>query len=429
MTERRRPAAEALVPDRPPELAEWLVVMAVVLLPLEQALPTVGGVSAIVVLLGLAGLSCLAAEPAVLARSVTRPVFLAGYALVLVGLISETFRLVPGNEYAFRTLQFVTGAAIVAAVVRSPRQFGLFRASLTAMGTWLAVYLLLTKYSVIAGAQVTGFSDASRLRADTFEGASLDNNVNALSFLAAVGAVTTLAWAVEAAGQDRSWMLSGLAAMQFLACTLALSRDGVALAVVGAACVLFRSQGRRIRRIGVAALLGLVTFLLVPGAALARFQLDPVSADGKRDARSVIWQASIDHWHEYVWTGVGENAFKTWWGASRGFSREGLILGAHNAYLQVTIYWGVLGLAALLLMILMLWRERARIVGVLDSPAATIATAWVVLVTLRLAFTHTLYDKSIAVLVGGVVGLSSMAARDRVASASVSADVSQRTMS
>jgi O-antigen ligase len=154
-----------------------------------------------------------------------------------------------------------------------------------------------------------------------------------------------------------------------------------------------------------AAAIGAALFLLVPSAFLARLSFDPVSSSGKRDARTVVWDASMNSLSEYFWRGVGEHAFATSWGPSHGFARDGVVLGAHNAYVQITIFWGVAGLMALLTMLILVWRARGAIARRINS-AANLATVWVVLLALRLSFTHSLYDKSFAVLIGTIVGLA-----------------------
>jgi hypothetical protein len=77
------------------------------------------------------------------------------------------------------------------------------------------------------------------------------------------------------------------------------------------------------------------------------------------------------------------------------------MLGAHNAFFQVTIWWGVTGLAALCYAI---WR-LARLVPPLRStdPYEIALVALSLTLFLRLFVTHVIYAKSFSIGIGLLV--------------------------
>jgi hypothetical protein len=66
-------------------------------------------------------------------------------------------------------------------------------------------------------------------------------------------------------------------------------------------------------------------------------------------ARTKVYQAAWDHLPEYGLTGVGAGNFweGPWGKQSKYFFKHG-VLGAHNCFIQITIYWGLPGLLSLL---------------------------------------------------------------------------------
>lgn len=386
-----------------------MVGMCLVLVPLDQRLPTAGGFSTLSIVIALIGYLAAVSAPAVVLRSLAHRVTLAGFSIVVVAMISESSRVYPSYDLVTRLMLFVFGIAVTAAVVRTARDLRVIQAAVVIMGSWLSFYIVATKFGALSSTQVTGFTQASALRAEVYESGVLDNNLNALAFLAALGAVTTLAWALELRGGRGALPLALLSAMQLLACMLTLSRDGILAGLLGCCFVILRAQGPKLRRITVAVFAGLVVFAIAPSAVLERFQ----GGNAENDARSVIARAAVRNLDEYFWLGVGEYAFNRTWGPSHGFARDGVVLGAHNSFLQVTIFWGILGLGALLLLAWLLLRAGAEFARVAETAQSTLVSAWIWLVLLRLLFTHTLSDKSFAILIGVAVGMSSAALRRR----------------
>ena len=71
--------------------------------------------------------------------------------------------------------------------------------------------------------------------------------------------------------------------------------------------------------------------------------------DGKVEGRALVYGTAIENLPEYGLTGVGAGNFWTAWGLKTAFASRGRVSGTHNAFLQVTLYWGIFGLLALLL--------------------------------------------------------------------------------
>ena len=95
--------------------------------------------------------------------------------------------------------------------------------------------------------------------------------------------------------------------------------------------------------------LGVCLLLWVPQAAFSRLTVPATSPDGTTDARTKVYKAAWVHLPEYGLTGVGAGNFweGPWGKHSEYFKRHG-VLGAHNCFIQITIYWGLPGLLSLL---------------------------------------------------------------------------------
>ena len=80
----------------------------------------------------------------------------------------------------------------------------------------------------------------------------------------------------------------------------------------------------------------------------SRLTVPATRPDGTTDARTKVYQAAWDHLPEYGLTGVGAGNF--WegpWGRQSEYFVRHSVLGAHNCFIQIAIYWGLPGLLSL----------------------------------------------------------------------------------
>jgi O-antigen ligase len=111
-----------------------------------------------------------------------------------------------------------------------------------------------------------------------------------------------------------------------------------------------RASFQRFMQITVVMLgLGVCLLLWVPQAAFSRFTVRPTNPDGTAESRTKVYQAAWHHLPEYWLTGVGAgNFWEGSWGKQSEYFRRHSVLGAHNCFIQITIYWGLPGLLSLI---------------------------------------------------------------------------------
>jgi O-antigen ligase len=138
----------------------------------------------------------------------------------------------------------------------------------------------------------------------------------------------------------------------------------------------------------------------VPEAVFPRmtFSLD------RHEARADLYTAAINHFSEYVLVGVGNGNFYGSWGMSSEFYLRGhhVVVPAHNSFVQVTLYWGLVGFLALLMVIWQAYRCVPKRCGMDSLSLCLLGIA--IGGFLSLFSLPDLYNKSVSVLLGTVVG-------------------------
>jgi hypothetical protein len=142
----------------------------------------------------------------------------------------------------------------------------------------------------------------------------------------------------------------------------------------------------------------------VPDAVFSRLTFSTEPDHGKLEGRARIYTAVIEHLPEYAMTGVGVGNFNGPWGMQTEFFKpsQGIVLGAHNWYFAVTIYWGVGGLLALLAMLYQAYRCLPKRCGV--DPLSLCVLGLAATLFLFTLVQHVLADKSVFLGIGLLVG-------------------------
>jgi hypothetical protein len=110
--------------------------------------------------------------------------------------------------------------------------------------------------------------------------------------------------------------------------------------------------------------LGGCVLALVPKTAFMRMAFPKTYESGGTEGRAAVYMAALRHLPEYIVSGVGAGNFWGPWGRHSDFTWEdGSIHGAHNGLVQVTVYWGVLGLLTFCLMLYLAYRCLPRPYG------------------------------------------------------------------
>jgi hypothetical protein len=344
------------LPRYPTTAIERLLLMAMlVILPLEDMIPTIAGFSITYLLFAVAGILVLIKSPKALARTWLQPVFLAAYILlVLVSLVEFSH---PYADYS-RILQFgqmIVGAMFIASLCRDrPALRACFYGFILA-GVWMSVFLFSTSFSVLRVGQAVNYNEASRLRGQIFEENALEANPNRLSAVAARGVVVALALGLTVGSTRRRILLLGVTGFCLVATFLPMSRGGVVIAFVSGATVML-ACGINARVIVIALVLGMSVLLWVPNAVLQRMTFSMQSSREHTESRARIYRAAVKYLPEYIVTGVGVGNYYGPWGISSTYGGRGGVLGPHNMFIAVTIYWGIPGLLAFLVLIYYAYR-------------------------------------------------------------------------
>ena len=176
-------AARNILPQYPTTRAEqYLLLTAIILMPLEYHIPTVAGMSIMFLVFGAFAAFVIVNRPHILGKIWYHPVFIAAYAFIGLSALLEFSSPLSRYEDILRFGQMVGGAVCVAALCRD-------RSALTAClygyivaALWLSVVLYLTSYGTLSGAVATNFNEASRLRNQTFSDNPLEADLNGMAF-------------------------------------------------------------------------------------------------------------------------------------------------------------------------------------------------------------------------------------------------------
>ena len=401
----RRP----LVQHSTTRMERVLLVALLALLPLQDNFPTILGVSSSWVLFAITAGYIVLYRPAVLARTYTHPVFLASSALIFVGiLIESTHRGIsfgnPTSSYGeiLRIGQMVAGAVLVGALCRDRQALraGIYGYVIAAL--WLSVLLMFIYYGSLRASTANNFAEATQVRATTFAHMPIEANLNTMSFFSAQGFVVALVLFLKSNDRYKRILFLGAGLFCLVAASLPLSRGGIVVAILTGGAILFKHRGKHLRFILAACLIGGVIFLWFPHVVFTRLSFSTAASQGRVEGRARVYTAAIDHFSEYSSWGVGSGNFWQTWGYDHGFNNGTITLGAHNCFFQVTIYWGLLGLAALIGVVwtaylcLPKWYMRDELALCLFGIAISLF--------LWTFFVHTLYAKEFSIGLGLLVG-------------------------
>jgi hypothetical protein len=169
------------------------------------------------------------------------------------------------------------------------------------------------------------------------------------------------------------------------------------------AAVMFASGIRRGRLILTAGVISAAIAIWVPEVVWSRFTFSAETHHGYTMGRARVYTAAVDHLPEYALTGVGAGNFRTAWGRHSSFNLgHSSVSGAHNVFIQVTIYWG---LAALLVLIAVVWQAYRCLPRHCGSDALSLQLLGISVTALIMSLSmHNLYAKDFSLVLGLLVG-------------------------
>jgi|CXWL01.1.fsa_nt_gi hypothetical protein len=400
-------AARYILPQSRTTLGErFLLLIAMLTLPLENYVPTVAGMTISFIMFALLAAYVIVNRSRTLGGIWYHPVFIAAYAFIGVSALLEFSSPLSRYEDIIRFAQLIGGAVCVAVLCRdrSALTVGLYGYIATAL--WVSVVLFSIGYGTLQGMEGDDFDESSKLRNQAYGEKPLGANVNGLSFLCAQGAIVAFALSLSDRVKYLRVPLLGVGAFCLIASFLPMSR-GIAVVSLTCFATIFYAQGFRYgKALVLAAFLGMSVYMVVPDAIWGRMVFSTEVKSGKMESRAQLYTTALDRLPEYIMTGVGAGNYFGRWGIEKGFGRyhNGVTIahGVHNSFLAIAIYWGVLGLSLFLWIIWQVYRLVPLRCGRDELSLALLGI--LVSIGLYLFQIHGFYDKPFAFAVGMMVG-------------------------
>ena len=146
-----------------------LLLLNIVLLPMEEALPNPGGYSFVFFLFAISSIYIVFQRFGSITQVWNHPVFLASYVFILLSLILEGCSPFASYREIIRIAQMYIGAIVIATLCRDTRALRVCIFGYILVGIYLALYLFLSSYGALQGATATDFNEASQVRAEVFQ--------------------------------------------------------------------------------------------------------------------------------------------------------------------------------------------------------------------------------------------------------------------
>ena len=377
-----------------------LLTTTIIMLPLEAHIPPVGGFSSLYfVFIVLAGY-VLVNRGEMFDRIWMHPVFLPGYAFIGITFVLELTSPFPLYESPLRFGLMIAGAILVASLCRDRLAlqacvFGCLGAAL-----WLAVVLFLTSFGALHSAATTDFREASKVRAEVFSNKAVGGNINHMSFTCVQGGVAAFALTLADNSPFRRKLFGAIAVFCLSGSFLTMSRATIAVTSLSCAAILYVCGFKRGKTFLVAGVLGATILLILPNAIWSRMAFQ--TEQGNREARAWLYVTAVEQLPEYVIAGVGAGNFGKQWGWEHGFGGGDVVYSLHNMFLQVMVFWGLLGLIPFVALMWQAYRYFPKGCGrdVLSLSLLGIAVSQLAM----MPFYSDIYSKGLSLALGMIVG-------------------------
>ncbi|WP_413934978.1 O-antigen ligase family protein [Nitrospira sp. BLG_1] len=381
----------------------FLLLVAVTILPLENHIPTVAGMSVSFLIFAALAIYVILNRPRTLGVIWYHPIFIVAYAFIGVSALLEFSSPLSSYETIIRFSQMIVGATCVAVLSRdrSALTAGLYGHIAAAL--WVSVFLFFNSYGTLKGMGAgSNFHEATMIRGEVDAG--FQNNLNRVAFVCIQGAIVAFALVLSGRFNHSRIPLLGISIFCAVATLLTMSRGALVIGLVACIAILYAYGARRYGKVLIlVSILGLSIYPLVPDVVWTRMKFTTEKDEyGKIEGRAFIYTTAINHLPEFFVSGVGSGNYFKKWGFQNGFVRRGSVLGAHNAFLQITIMWGVFGLLMFLWIIWCVYRSIPLRCGRDELSLALLGI--LVSVALYLFVSHVVYDKVYAFAVGMLVG-------------------------
>jgi hypothetical protein len=379
-----------------------LIFLTIVILPLENHFPAIGGASVLFILFGLLALYLFVRHPQAALQVLPHRVFVAAYLFLLVSMIGEFSSPSPMYIDIARFAFMIAGSIVVASLCRDELALRVCCYAYMCAAAWMSVVIFSTFFQSVPNATASGYTEASMIRSNVFGNGPVRADLNTMGFVCVQGAAVSYAFAMAKRESKRLITFLGLAVLFTTASLCTMSRSTIIMILITCGVIALRLGLKHGKSILIAILFVSAVLWATPDLAWVRLGAGvqgAVSEDGKLESRFALYEAAFEHLPEYVLTGVGQGNCLTDWGLKSGFVDCAWV---HNSFLHVTIFWGLPALLAFIVLIYAAYRcipsgwGRDR----LDLAVLGIAVSSF----LYLSFVHNFYDKLFALALGVLAG-------------------------
>lgn len=384
---------------RPTTAAERLLLAAaLVCLPLESAVPTLAGRSLAFLVFALMSVYAMLWRPRTLLRTAQSPIFVAGFGLVLVCGLVETLHGGGGLREVLRLALMFAAGVVVASLCRDRRALGAALVGFVLSGLLMAGSLIGSVTLLSGGTEEEAASRALEgLSRAEVTGLAIPNDLNTMAYVAAQGAIVAFALLIYTRRALGRAALLAAAALCTIGCFLPMSRGGLVILAVGLGVATWTSGAVKVRTLVASLVLMTCVLVAVPYGAFTGLQRTAPGASWTTETRLQLLSASVENLSSM---GVGVERFWGRWGRDHGFFslETGSNVTPHNAFAQLSMYWGV---PALVLALVVTW-QAARAVpwGAAKDPFAVALAALAATQLVRAMLVGTVHNKGFAVGLG-----------------------------
>jgi hypothetical protein len=379
-----------------------LLFLTIVLLPLENHFPAVGGASVLFVLFGLLALYLFVRHPQAVVQVLPHRVFVAAYLFLLVSVIGEFSSPSPIYLDIARFAFMIAGSIVVASLCRDELALRGCLYGYMCAAAWMSVVIFSTFFQSTHNATASDYTEASMIRSSVFGNGPVRADLNTMGFVCVQGAVVSYAFGMAKRELKRLITFLGIAVVFTTASLCTMSRSTVIMTLITCGVIVLRLGLKHGKGILIAIVFISAVLWAAPDVTWVRLGAGiqgSASEDGRLESRFALYEAAFDHLPEYVLTGVGQGNCLTDWGLKSGFVDCAWV---HNSFLHVTIFWGLPALLAFILLIYWAYRCIPSSSGRDRLELAVLGIA--VSGFLYLFFVHNFYDKLFALALGILAG-------------------------
>lgn len=380
-----------------------LILISIVLLPLQDHFPTVAGASVSFLIFVALGAYVFLNRLRALGRIWQHPVFIAAYVFIGVCALLEFSSPLSRYDQISRFALMIGGAICVAVLTRDRSALAAGLYGYMGAALWVGGVLYLTSYGTLHGASADDFGEASALREETIANSPIQANLNGMGFVCAQGAIAAFGLSLSNRVKQRRILLLGVVAFCFVAAFLTMSRGTALICLVSFSAILYTHGFRHGKALVIAVILGVGIYMAVPDAVWSRMSYSTEqSQDGKMEARAWLYTTLLNRLPEYIVAGVGSGNYYSKWGFEKGLAKKRTVAGAHNSLLQITIFWGALGLLLFLWIMWLTYRTTPLHCSRDELSLALLGI--VVSLGVWILQQHGFYDKTFSIGLGLLIG-------------------------